>query len=131
MIQNSNTMGKISKETDNEDNIDDHSGNDDDDSNSRVNANPLDNNAAIDDSSNAGAAAADDAVDASVAGTSSIKKRAAIDESTLNAEDLQKLESRRAYNRHCAAKGTVSKSYLLVFISYSVVDSSSISSFSL
>jgi hypothetical protein len=34
------------------------------------------------------------------------RKRTTIDESTLNADDLQKLESRRAYNRHCAAKGT-------------------------
>lgn len=39
-------------------------------------------------------------------GTStSVRKRTTIDETTLTAEDLQKLESRRAYNRHCAAKG--------------------------
>jgi hypothetical protein len=36
----------------------------------------------------------------------SVRKRTTIDESTLSAEDLHKLESRRAYNRHCAAKGT-------------------------
>lgn len=36
----------------------------------------------------------------------STKKRTTIDESALSAEDLQKLESRRAYNRQCAAKGT-------------------------
>ena len=42
-----------------------------------------------------------------VGATTITRKRTTIDESTLSAEDLQKLESRRAYNRHCAAKGTL------------------------
>ena len=42
------------------------------------------------------------------------RKRTTIDESTLNADDLQKLESRRAYNRHCAAKGMLSQVFTFV-----------------
>jgi hypothetical protein len=40
-----------------------------------------------------------------VGSSTTTRKRTTIDESTLSEEDLQKLESRRAYNRHCAAKG--------------------------
>jgi hypothetical protein len=35
------------------------------------------------------------------------RKRTNIDESNLSEDELQKLENRRAYNRHCAAKGDV------------------------
>jgi hypothetical protein len=35
------------------------------------------------------------------------RKRTNIDESVLSEDDLLKLENRRAYNRHCAAKGDV------------------------
>lgn len=36
-----------------------------------------------------------------------VGRKRTIDESILEADELRKLESRRAYNRQCAAKGTL------------------------
>ena len=36
-----------------------------------------------------------------------VGRKRTIDESKLNPEEARKLETRRAYNRHCAAKGKV------------------------
>jgi hypothetical protein len=81
---------------------DDSEGTGTDDSDTEDN-NPQPSDSAIDDDT----AAADNITAAAAVGAASAKKRKTIDESTLSAEDLQKLEVRRAYNRHCAAKGKI------------------------
>lgn len=75
---------------------------DDDETTSR-NPHPSDSETAIDDHATTDNSTNPN-IDA-VGSATSTRKRTTIDESTLSVEDLQKLESRRAYNRHCAAKG--------------------------
>ena len=86
---------------------------DEDDDHRSSNHSSTDNGSARDDESNkAGislvtAADTDDDPNATDApSTVTLKrKRTTIDESMLTESDLLKLENRRAYNRHCAAKG--------------------------
>ena len=44
-----------------------------------------------------------------------VGRKRTIDESTLNPDDARKLETRRAYNRQCAAKGM---SFLTCFLTF-------------
>ena len=81
-----------------------HNADEEDDETISKNPHPSDSETAIDDNATSDNNSTNPNVDA-VGSASSTKKRTTIDESALSVEDLQKLESRRAYNRHCAAKG--------------------------
>ena len=93
-------MGK----TDTSENTVEDDDDDDDDETTSRNPHPSDSDNAIDDCVTAENNSTTPNLDAA-GSAASTRKRTTIDESTLSAEDLQKLESRRAYNRHCAAKG--------------------------